>query len=335
MRHPVSILTACLALTLTAPVAAQEEAPWRAKVGTLVDRWSNDVGSSRVERALTILDEHLRRRTGAKDGEALLAKARLLLARDTPATSDPHKAGELLSRNYRNATGTADSAANHLRSERRHVAMAVACVATNYHLQAELGKLELIPDSPDGKRLLAQKSEAIRKRRLELDKACGGEKATSLLAIETQRVATLRQIDRLGSFPRPIGQDDTDGRPVDLRAYEGKVLLVVFWSSKVGDRALLKEITALHREFGAKGFEVLGVNLDKSREEMDAVVTQEGMAWRQCFNGEGIVSRVAKAWGVRSMPSGVLIDRGGRVRYVDPWRRNLKLSIEELLSREQ
>ena len=50
MRHPGSILTTiCTLVLFAAPADAQEEYPWRARVDVLVDRWSNDVGSSRVE----------------------------------------------------------------------------------------------------------------------------------------------------------------------------------------------------------------------------------------------------------------------------------------------
>ena len=156
-----------------------------------------------------------------------------------------------------------------------------------------------------------------------------------MLARETVRIATLRQIDQLGAFPRPIGADDTDGKPVDLTAYQGKVLLIVFWSSKVGDPALLTEIQALKQEHGEAGLEVLGVNLDNERQIMDTFVIDHGLTWRQCFDGQGIAGKIARSWGIRSQPYGVLIDRTGRVRYVNPWERSLTLATQELLARPE
>lgn len=335
MRHPKAVLILSSLLLAVSQACAQEESSWRTKVDVLVDRWSNDVGSSRVERALTVLEEHLSKRRNRTDGEAQLAKARLLLARATLAVNDDHKQAELAAANYRRAVGTADLAAKLLTGERRHVALALGVLAASYHLQAELGRLELIPDNPESRGVLEKRSSAILKRRGELDRACGQEKAAPLLALETQRVATLRQIDLLGSFPRPVGADDVDGKPVDLTAYQGKVLLIVFWSSKLGDPKLFSEIQAMTALHGKEGFEVLGINLDAERQAMDTLVVDRGLTWRQCFDGQGIAGNVARSWGIRSQPYGVLIDRTGRVRYVNPWERSLELAVEGLLTRPE
>jgi glutathione peroxidase len=49
-----------------------------------------------------------------------------------------------------------------------------------------------------------------------------------------------------------------DGTPVDLSAYAGKVLLIVNAASKCGFTPQYEGLEALHRQFGDRGFEVLG-----------------------------------------------------------------------------
>lgn len=49
-----------------------------------------------------------------------------------------------------------------------------------------------------------------------------------------------------------------DGTPVDLSAYAGKVLLIVNTASKCGFTPQYEGLEALHRQFGDRGFEVLG-----------------------------------------------------------------------------
>jgi glutathione peroxidase len=49
-----------------------------------------------------------------------------------------------------------------------------------------------------------------------------------------------------------------DGSPVSLEAYRGKVLLIVNTASKCGFTPQYEGLEALHRDYAARGFEVLG-----------------------------------------------------------------------------
>jgi len=49
-----------------------------------------------------------------------------------------------------------------------------------------------------------------------------------------------------------------DGSPVSLEAYRGQVLLIVNTASKCGFTPQYEGLEALHRDYAARGFEVLG-----------------------------------------------------------------------------
>ena len=49
-----------------------------------------------------------------------------------------------------------------------------------------------------------------------------------------------------------------DGTPASLEAYRGKVLLIVNTASKCGFTPQYEGLEALHRDYAARGFDVLG-----------------------------------------------------------------------------
>lgn len=367
--HATRSLSLILALFALAPRAQAEDEdqlpPWRAKVDRLVDRWADNAGSGRLLQAHTILINRLKDEPA--DGEALLTLARVKLAMPPLRLSDPHRTAKLAAENFEAAIRRADRAAKALRLQqvdkdgkqvvldkggaRYQSALAVGYLGSQLLVRAEARRMELIPNSPNLKALIARHARELGKRRTLLEEACGSkDRASARIQEEVQRLEFLRHVDEIGSFPRPLGLSDLTKTPIDLSKYRGKVLLIVFWSSKLeGTAAVVKTIEtvrlAIEKATGGKGFAVLGINLDDRREGMDAFLGKTPLKWRHAFGStssvgpnkgaqpRGLASGVAKAWGLTSLPDGVLVDHRGRVRYLRPWEKDLQLKIQELLNR--
>jgi thiol-disulfide isomerase/thioredoxin len=89
--------------------------------------------------------------------------------------------------------------------------------------------------------------------------------------------ATWQQI---GTEPKPLagmGDDgstiactDIDGKPLDFAEYKGKVLLVDFWATWCGPcMQELPNVLAAYRKYHDRGFEILGISLDRDRAAFD------------------------------------------------------------------
>ena len=104
-----------------------------------------------------------------------------------------------------------------------------------------------------------------------------------------------------------------DGQPVKLETYKGKVVLVDFWATWCGPcRMSIPHLVDLQRKYGDKGFQVIGISLDRT-----GAGTVGTFAQKLGINypiGMG-TPEVAKAYGgVRSIPQAFLIDRSSNLR---------------------
>lgn len=331
---------AALALVLLAllPGASRGQEAWRSEVDRLTDRWADDAGPRRLERAMQLLRNQVR--LTPSDGELHLELARLELARldralELARLAQARQAEEgsaLDAEVAQAAVASADEAARLLSDDRKAVALAVGYLGATYGLHAALRRVE--SDAAACQQLLAARQPELDRRRQELFAACDEERAQELLRVETERRTRGRHLDRLGTAPGPIGGADLSGQPVDLASYRGKVLLVLFWASwSPACAEVLDAVVALERELGPAGLAVVGINLDHERAAFDAAVKERGLAFRQVHDGQGLRNTVARAWGVWAVPEGVLLDHTGRVRYVNPWNQSLELAVRELLER--
>ena len=97
---------------------------------------------------------------------------------------------------------------------------------------------------------------------------------------------SLRRLDLVGkSFA--LKGTGLQGEPIDSAQYRGKTVLVVFWASwatPVKDRAA-RPHQGSARSISGRGLEIIGVNLDNERADVDAFLKANPIAWPQIFEG--------------------------------------------------
>lgn len=101
---------------------------------------------------------------------------------------------------------------------------------------------------------------------------------------------------------------------VSLERLRGRVVYVDFWASWcVPCRQSMPALDALARRHGGRGFTVVGVNKDASAADAERFLRRVPVGFVLVSDAD---DAIARAFGVRAMPSGYLLDRQGVVRRV-------------------
>jgi thiol-disulfide isomerase/thioredoxin len=126
---------------------------------------------------------------------------------------------------------------------------------------------------------------------------------------------------------------DLAGGPISLSKYTGKPTAVIFWSSTCNAcRGELGQLKQLHADYHDAGFQVLGVNLDKSVENRQQFLDEMALPWNTLVSkddGTGIA--FARRYKVRAIPSVVLLDASGKIIAIDKRGSALRQAVSELI----
>lgn len=131
--------------------------------------------------------------------------------------------------------------------------------------------------------------------------------------------------------PLELAGEVADGSPFDWAAYRGKVVLVDFWATWCGPcRREMPHVQQLHKRLAAKGFDVVGVSLDKDLEAAKNYLKDNQIPW-QTLLGEA-TQELAQTYGVRAIPTMMLVDPQGKIVAVAHNVKSLEPQIEALLA---
>jgi cytochrome c biogenesis protein CcmG/thiol:disulfide interchange protein DsbE len=101
--------------------------------------------------------------------------------------------------------------------------------------------------------------------------------------------------------------------PAALEEYRGRVVYLDFWASWCTPcQQSFPWMQSLKDTYQAAGLEVMAVNLDRRRADAERFLTTKRTDFDVRFDPQGLM---AEAFKVKGMPTSVLIDRHGTVRF--------------------
>ncbi|MBX3241065.1 MAG: AhpC/TSA family protein [Chitinophagaceae bacterium] len=138
----------------------------------------------------------------------------------------------------------------------------------------------------------------------------------------------------IGRMATDFTQNDTLGNPVSLSSFRGKYLLLDFWASWCQPcRVENPNVVAAYRKYKEKGFDVLGVSLDRNnaKEAWLKAIHDDKLTWTHVSDLNFWNNAAAKLYGIQSIPQNLLISPDGRIIAKNLRGHELHEKLEEIM----
>jgi len=147
-------------------------------------------------------------------------------------------------------------------------------------------------------------------------------------------IASASQKTLDGSAAPDFTLKSRSGKNLRLSDYRGQVVMVNFWASWCGPcRQEMPILEKMFKRYGKLGFVILGVNTEQDSSKANAYLRDIKVSFPIMYD---TTSQVSKTYNVKAMPTTVIIDRNGKMRYLHAgyksgYEKDYKKQIKKLI----
>ena len=122
------------------------------------------------------------------------------------------------------------------------------------------------------------------------------------------------------------------GSQLALNDVKSKLTLIDFWAAWCKPcRMENPNIVSVYQKYKDKGFDVVGISLDRSREQWLQAIEDDQLAWNHISNVQYFQDPIAKLYNVSAIPAAFLIDENGVIVAKNLRGPALEAKVAELL----
>lgn len=154
----------------------------------------------------------------------------------------------------------------------------------------------------------------------------------SIYVGELKKIADKMRTTEVGTMAPDFTLPTPDGGTFKLSSIRGKYVMIDFWAAWCQPcRHENPNVVALYGKYKDKGFDIVGVSLDREKDAWVKAIADDKLVWHQVSELKFWQSEIAQKYGVTAIPCTFLLDKSGKIIAKNLRGEDLAKKLAELM----